>query len=83
MSRKNLFRRCTPEQLSIFLEAESLGILQEVPGGWLLNGGFVERLYRDSISMASLEHDIYCCKEEMKSEAEHEAEEMLRLREEL
>jgi hypothetical protein len=65
MSRKQEFSNLSQEQLDIFLEAESLGILEEVPGGWLLNGRFTERLHKDSIAMACLEHDIFCCKQKM------------------
>lgn len=43
-SRKELLRSWSAERISAFLEAESVGAIQEVPGGWLVDGYFREKL---------------------------------------
>lgn len=64
MSRKEEFQGLSQEKLEIFLEAERLRVIKEVPGGWLVSDHFVERLKKDEISMACLEYAIHCYKEE-------------------
>ena len=43
-SRKELLRTWSKERVDAFLAAEKGGFIQEVPGGWLIKGTFMEKM---------------------------------------
>lgn len=44
LTRKQLFRNWSQERKDAYLAAESAGVLQEVPGGWVINDHFYDKL---------------------------------------
>lgn len=43
-SRKELLRTWSKERVDAFLAAEKGGLIQEVPGGWIIEGTFREKM---------------------------------------
>ena len=43
-SRKELLRTWNKERVGAFLGAEKRGLIQEAPGGWIIEGNFMEKM---------------------------------------